>query len=76
MTYNFNFAVSATINAATVEDMVKKCVEEQTGRRVKSIAFTTREESDYQDRYSRSVFNGCTVTFEVDSVKETQYGGR
>ena len=78
MTYDFNFAISATINAATVEAMVKKCVEEQSGRRVKSITFTNRIGSDYMDRYSRTVFDGCTVTFEVDSVSENQrdYGMR
>ena len=67
MSYNFNFAVSATINAKTVEEMVKKVVEEQTGRKVKSITFKTKNVySGYgRDEYSSSVFDGCTVDFEA-----------
>lgn len=70
MAYNFDFAVSATIDAKTVEEMVKRVVETQTGRKVKSVSFKHRQESDYMDRFSTTVFDGCTVTFEVDSKTE------
>ncbi len=69
MGYNLDFAVSATVKASIVEEMVKKEVEKQTGRKVKSISFKTREESDYQDRFSTTVFDGCVVYFEDE--KET-----
>ena len=70
--YNFDFAVSAQISAKVVEEMVRKAVEEQTGKQVQSVSFRTREESDYMDRYSTTVFDGCTVTFE--QTKATQRG--
>lgn len=63
MNYNFDFAVSATISQKIVEEMVKKIVEEQTGRKVKSISFGVTAQSDRDDRYTTYVPNGCTVTF-------------
>lgn len=69
MSYNFDFAVSDTIKASIVEEMVRKEVEKQTGRKIKSISFKTREKSDPQDRFSTTVFDGCTVYFEDE--KET-----
>lgn len=68
MTYNFNFEMTATISAEIIQDMVKKCVEEQTGRRVKSVVFTTRHEHSHIDRFPKSTLNGCVVTFEIDSI--------
>lgn len=67
MNYNFNLAVSATVSAKVVEEMVKKIVEEQTGRKVKNITFKTKNEySGYgRDEYTSSVFDGCVVNFEA-----------
>jgi len=63
MSYNFDFAVSATISQKIVEEMVKKCVEEQTGRKVAEITFKTKGYSDQMDRYTSYGCDGCTVTF-------------
>lgn len=63
MSYNFDFAVSATISQKIIEEMVKKVVEEQTGRKVSSISFKTTSRCDQFDRYTSYVCDGCTVTF-------------
>lgn len=64
--YNFDFAVSAKISAATVEGMITKVVEEQTGKKVSSVVFNMRSVSHgYQrDEYTEKVFDGVTVHFE------------
>ena len=67
MSYNFEFAMSARVSQATVEEMVKKIVEQQTGRKIKTVSFHTKEVSDPMDRYSHSVVDGCTVTFDEKS---------
>ncbi len=74
MAYNFDFAVSATVSAKVVEEMVKKVVEDQTGRKVKKITFKTKNvSSGYQrDDYSTTVFDGCTVDFD-DAAERTTY---
>lgn len=64
--YNFDFAVSATISDKVVEEMVRKMVEEQTGRKVATVIFKHRESGGYMDRGSFTVFDGCTVTFVKD----------
>lgn len=77
MSYNFDFAVSAQISDKVVEEMITKIVEEQTGRKVKSISFKTKSVSDYMDRYSSTVFDGCTVYFEDHiSTNRGPYGDR
>jgi hypothetical protein len=74
MNYNFDFAVSATISAKVVEEMVKKIVEDQTGRKVKKITFKTKEVSSggYRDDYSTTVFDGCTVDFIDEATVTTK----
>jgi len=68
MAYNFSFAVSATVTAKVVEEMIKKVVEEQTGRKIRTVTFKTRTvSSGYgRDEYDRQEFDGCTVDFEPD----------
>lgn len=66
MKYNIDFAISADLSAEVVEEMVKKIVEEQTGRTVSKVTFKTRSESDPMDRYSREVFNGARVDFKSE----------
>lgn len=66
--FNIDFAISATISPSTVEEMVRKAVEEQSGRKVKSIEFKTREISDFADRFSHHAFDGCKVVFESGPV--------
>ena len=65
--YNFNLAVSAKINAKTVEDMIK-AVEEQTGRKVSSVEINVKIQSQgYQrDEYKVAVFEGVTVNFQTE----------
>jgi hypothetical protein len=64
--YNFNLAVSATINAKTVEDMVKAVVEEQTGRKVTSVDLKVKmiTQGYQRDEYQTPIFEGVTVHFE------------
>lgn len=64
MSYNFDFAISAQVSADVIEEMVTSIIEEQTGRKIKSISFKNRTVSDQFDRYSSTVFDGCTVYFE------------
>lgn len=64
--YNFDFAVSATISAKVVEEMIAKVVTEQTGKKVKKISMTVRSVSRGIGpmESTESVFDGCTVYFE------------
>ena len=70
MSYNFNFDVSAQISAKTVEEMVKKVVEEQTGKKVARIEMKVQHVTKglQTNEYTESTFNGCTVYFENDKV--------
>ena len=64
--YNFDFAVSAKISPKVVEEMIKKVVEEQTGKKVASIEFNMRSVTKgwQRDEYTETVFDGVTVHFE------------
>ena len=66
MPYNFDFAVSAKISAKVVEEMIKKVVEEQTGKKVSSIKLEMRSitRGMQRDEYTETVFDGATVFFE------------
>ena len=66
MSYTFNIAVSATLEKASVEAILKEYLERDTGRKVKKIEFNLAEISDFADRYSHKAFSGCTVQFEDD----------
>jgi hypothetical protein len=70
MPYNFEFAVSATISAKVVEEMIKKVVEEQTGKKVTSIELKMRSVSKGlpRDEYTETVFDGATVFFENEKA--------
>ena len=76
MTYNFNFAVSATIDAKTVQDMIKSVVEQQTGRTVTSVELKMRTVTKgYQrDEYTETVFDGATVFFENETMNSKNKG--
>jgi uncharacterized alkaline shock family protein YloU len=71
MSYSFDFAVSADIDAKTVQEMVKRIVEEQTGQRVKSVDLKVKMVTHgYQrDEYQVAVFEGVTVHFEKEGPK-------
>lgn len=64
--YNFDFAVSAKISAKVVEEMVKKVVEDQTGKKVARIEINMKNVTKgYQrNEYTETVFEGITVYFE------------
>ena len=64
--YNFDFAVSATISAKVVEEMIKKVVEEQTGKKVANIQLKMRSVTKgmQRDEYTETIFDGATVFFE------------
>lgn len=72
--YNFNFAVSAKIDAKTVEDMIKAVVEEQTGRKVISVDINVKMKSQgfQRDEYQVAVFEGVTVNFQTDRPAITE----
>lgn len=63
--YNFDFAVSATVSAKVVEEMIRKVVEEQTGKKVASVDFKVRSVTKgwQRDEYTETIFDGVTVHF-------------
>lgn len=65
--FNLDFAASATLTAKTVEQIVRAAVEEQTGRKVKSVRFKSTTQTDLFDRNIGTVFNGCEVIFNTDT---------
>ena len=70
--YNIDFAMSATLSSNVVEEMVRKVVEEQTGKKVASVTFKHRDISNDRERFGVAGFDGCTVTFVADKAK-TEY---
>ena len=69
--YNFDFAVSAKISPKVVEEMIKKVVEEQTGKKVASIKLEVKNvlKGHQMNEYNETVFEGATVFFESEAVK-------
>jgi hypothetical protein len=74
--YNFDFAVSATISAKVVEEMIKKVVEEQTGKKVARIEMKVQSvtKGHQRDEYTETSFNGCTVYFQNEKSPGDQQG--
>ena len=70
MTYNFEFAVSAQVSAKVAEEMIKKVVEQQTGKKVVSIEMKMRSvtKGHQRDEYTETIFDGCTVFFESEKA--------
>lgn len=83
MSYNFEFAVSAQISERVIKEMIKKVVEEQTGKKVASIDMKLRTVSRGigPSESTETVFDGATVFFvneKTDATtdkrfKETKY---
>lgn len=67
--YNFNFAISADITVDTIKNMIKQIVEDQTGRKVKTVEFKTRTTTQGygQAEYDSTEFDGAHITFETES---------
>jgi hypothetical protein len=72
--YNIDFAMSATLSAKVVEEMVRKVVEEQTGKKVSGVEFkiTSRSMGNQRDGWTENVLDSCVVTFVADKAK-TEY---
>jgi hypothetical protein len=68
--YNIDFAMSATLSAKVVEEMVRKVVEEQTGKKVSGVEFKIKSRSmgDQRDSWTDNVLDSCVVTFAADKV--------
>jgi len=65
---NLNIQFSAELTESDVSQILIKALEKEFGKSVKAITYTMREVSDPMDRFSRTVFSGCKVTFEPRSV--------
>ena len=74
-TYNFEFAVSAQISAKVVEEMVRKVVEDQTGKKVKKVDVKMgRISKGFGPSESiETVFEGYTVYFENEQTATTEH---
>lgn len=68
--YNFDFAMSATITPAVVQEMIKQVVEEQTQRKVARIEVNLRSVSTgyMRDERLETIFDGVTVYFQSTSA--------
>ena len=77
MNYNFEFAVSAQISAKVVEEMIKKVVQEQTGKKVASVELKMRSvtKGNQRDEYTETVFDGATVFFENEKTSTSNSKG-
>ena len=73
MKYNFEFAVSAQVSAKIVEEMVRKVVEEQTGKRIKKVDMKMSKVSKGfgPSESTETVFDGFTVYFENEITAAT-----
>jgi hypothetical protein len=60
--YNIEFAMSTNLSVNVVKEMIRKVIEEQTGRKVAEITFAVGEVTDMRNE-SYKAFNGCTVRF-------------
>jgi hypothetical protein len=63
---NFDIAMSATLSATVLEEMVRKMVEEQTGKTVEKVEFNIVRKSvgfDGRESVMENVIESCTVTF-------------
>lgn len=71
--YNFEIAVSAKISAKVVEEMIKRVVEEQTGKKVSSIEmkFNTVSKGIGPSESTERVFDGCHVFFQSEKPTAT-----
>jgi hypothetical protein len=77
MNYKFEFAVSAQVTAKVAEEMIKKVVEEQTGKTVNRIDMKIREISRGMGPSANSehVFDGCTIYFLNETSKKVADNG-
>lgn len=65
--------VTASINVADIEKMLKEAIERETGRRVASIDFTINETGGYMDRGGSYRVTGCTIRFKADDESHDRW---
>lgn len=72
MKYDFEFAMSATLNKRVVEEMIKSCVEQQTGRDVTCVVINLKKvtRGGQRDEYEEVIFEGATVHFSNSVSKK------
>jgi len=65
MKYDFEFAMSAQLSKNVVEEMIKSCVEQQTGRKVATVTINLKKvwRGGQRDEYQETIFEGATVHF-------------
>lgn len=68
MPYNFNLAVSAEVSASVAHDMIRKIVEEQTGKKVASVETKLRMVSRGigPSESNETIFDGFHIIFEAE----------
>jgi len=71
MPYNFDLAVSARISSSVAEDMIRKIVEEQTGKTVATVETKLRKVTKGigPSESTETVFDGFHVFFEAERVE-------
>lgn len=66
MSHNFELAISTSVSATTVEQIIKDMVESRTGKKVENISV----------RYDGTTFNGYDISFQneiaVQAKKENK----
>jgi len=62
--YTIDVNVSGNVSAETVEQIVKDIIENETGRKIKSLTMRVRSKTDGQ--IITQVFDGATINFEND----------
>lgn len=74
--YKIDFAISATVSASVVKEMVRKVVEEQTGRTVTNIDMKvgTVSRGFGPSETTEHVFEGCTVYFAPENNAKSKSG--
>lgn len=60
MSHNFELAISTSLNANTVEQIIKDMVESRTGKKVEQITV----------RYDETKFDGYDVYFESEIAEQ------
>lgn len=65
--YNFNVVTKAALNKNVVEVIVRKAVEEQTGKKIASITFKCSELKGSEAWSNASIFTGCDIVFAPDT---------
>ena len=65
MIHNFNLSLTANLDQKTVEEILIKVLEEQTGRKVSrvEIKLKTVQKGDQRESWEVPVFEGYTVHF-------------